>query len=101
MEMMPRMMMGMMGGDESGGGMMGMMSQMMGGGQETATPTMPHMMTHMMPHCLNMMLPNIPKEERTDFVLDMVATLVEQGSVGLSDREKEDFLAKIVEKIKS
>jgi hypothetical protein len=100
-EMMPGMMMGMMGGAESGGGMMGMMSEMMGAGQGTEMPMMPQMMTEMMPRCLNMMLPNVPKEQRTDFVLEMVATLVEQGSTGMSDEEKRDFLAKVVHQVES
>ena len=98
MEMMPRM---MMGGDESAGGMMGMMSQMMGSGKEKGMPIMPNMMTQMMPHCLNMMLPNVPKEERVEFVLDMVAKLIEQGSVGMTDEEKDEFMARILEKITS
>jgi len=101
MEMMPRMMMGIMGGDESSGGMMGMMSQMMGSGQEKGMPIMPNTMTQMMPHCLNMMLPNVPKEERVEFVLDMVAKLIEQGSVGMTDEEKDEFIARILEKITS
>jgi predicted GTPase len=101
MEMMPRMMMGMMGGDEGAGGMMGMMSQMMGGAQQEESPAMPNMMTHMMPHCINMMLPNIPKEERVEFVLDMVETLIKQGSAGMTDEEKDEFMARILEKITS
>ncbi len=48
-----------------------------------------------------MMLPNMPKERRIDFVLNMVTTLVEQGCVGMSDDEKEDFVAKVVEKVKT
>jgi predicted GTPase len=81
--------------------MMGMMSQMMGSAQQAESPMMPNMMTQMMPHCLNMMLPNIPKEERVEFVLDMVAKLIEQGSVGMTDEEKDEFMAKILEKITS
>jgi hypothetical protein len=100
MEMMPRMMMSMMGGGESGSGMMGMMSRMMGGGQGAGTPMMmPHMMTHMMPHCVNMMLPGVPKEERTDFVLNMVTSLMEQGSAGMSDEEKNELVAKVIERV--
>lgn len=98
MEMMPQMMMGMMG--EGEGGMMGMMSKMMEGGKETETPMMPQMMMEMMPQCLKMMLPNVPKEKRIDFVLNMVTTLLEQGGVGMSSEEKADFVAKVVEKVK-
>jgi hypothetical protein len=101
MEMMPKMMMGMMGGGEKGGGMMGMMSQMMSGGQGKGTPMMPHMMTQMMPHCLNMMLPGVPREERVDFVLNMITALMEQGSAGMSEEEKSEFVAKILERVTS
>ncbi len=108
-EMMPKMMMGMMGGSkgEGGmmggskgeGGMMGMMSKMMEGGKEGEMPMMPKMMMGMMPQCVKIMLPNMPKEKRLDFVLEMVTTLVEQGSVGMSENEKKDFVAKMIEKV--
>jgi len=100
-QMMPKMMMGMMGGGEKGGGMMGMMSQMMSGGQGKGMPMMPRMMTQMMPQCLNMMLPGVPKEERVDFVLNMITTLMEQGSAGMSEEEKSEFVAKILERVTS
>ncbi len=74
--------------------MMGMMSKMMEGCE-------PEMMMDMMPHSFGMMLPKIPKEKRTDFVLKMVSTLVEQGCIGLSDQERKDFLAKVAEKVKA
>ncbi len=84
MEMMPKRMMSMMGGGQGKGkGMPAMM---------------PNMMTNMMPHCMNMMLPAIPKEERVEFVLNMVTTLMEQGSAGMSDEEKNEFVAKILER---
>jgi hypothetical protein len=77
---------------------------MMGGGQGGGMPMMmphmmPHMMTHMMPRCLNMMLPSVPKEERTDFVLNMVTSLMEQGSAGMSDEEKNELVAKVIERV--
>ena len=80
MDMMPRMMMGMM---SSGG--------------KTEMPMMPEMM----PYCLNMVLPSMPKEKRVDFVLKMVTSLVEQGCAGMSNEEKADFVTKIVEKVKT
>ncbi|HEA65312.1 hypothetical protein LCGC14_2496820 [marine sediment metagenome] len=81
-------------GCEGEGGMMGMMSKMMEGDK-------PEMMMEMMPQCLKMMLPNIPKEKRIDFVLKMVTTLIEQGCVGMSEGEKKDFVAKVVENVKA
>jgi len=101
MEMMPKMMMSMMGGSEGEGGMMGMMSKVMGSDKEMEMPMMPQMMTEMMPQCLKMMLPRIPKEKRIDFVLKMITTLMEQGCVGMSEEEKEDFVAKVVEEVKA
>ncbi len=101
MEMMPQMMMGMMGGEEGGDGMMGMMSKMMEGGQGTETPMMPQMMVSMIPQCLKMMLPGMDKEKRIDFVLEIVATLKEQASVDMSEEEKADLVAKIIEQAKS
>jgi len=79
--------------------MMGMMSKMMEGGQGTEMTMMPQMMMGMMPQCVKMMFPNMPKEERIDFVLEMVTTLKEQASVDMSETEKKDFVVKIIKKV--
>jgi len=97
-EMMPRMMMGMMGGN-SGGTPMGMKSQMMEGGQATGMPMMGHMMTQMMPQCVSTMLPGLPKEERVDFVLKMISTLLDGASADMSEKEKNDLVARALERI--
>lgn len=73
--------------------MMGMMSKMMQGDKSD-------MMMEMMPKCLGMMLQNMPGEKRVECVLKMVTTLVEQGSAGMSDDEKKDFVAKAIEKVR-
>ena len=98
MEMMPKMMMSMMGGGEGRGGMM---SNMMEGGKEKEMSMMPLMMTEMMPLCLVMMLPKMPKENKIDFVLKMVISLMEQGSIGMSEEEKKDFVSKVSDKVKT
>ena len=98
MEMMPRMMMGMMGSGKAGGGMR---EQMVGSSREDGTPMMCQMMTQMMPGCLTMMLPNVPKEERSDFILKMITALMEKGSAGMSEEEKNDLVAKALERITS
>ncbi len=77
---------------EGMGDMMAMMSKMM--------ERCKQMGAQMMPKCLGMMLPNMPKEKRQAFTLKMVAILKEQGCVGMSEEEKKDFLAKIIEKVK-
>ena len=81
-------------GCEGKGDMMAMMSKMMEG-------CTPEMMTVMMPHCFGMILPKISKEERGDFVLKMVGTLVEQGCAGLSTEEKNELLAKVRDAVKA
>jgi len=73
--------------------MMGMMSKMMEGSG-------PDMMIDMMPQCLGMIFQHIPKEKRSNFALKTISTLMEQGLAGMSEEEKKDFLAKLVEKIK-
>ena len=89
MEMMPKMMMG------EGG----MMSKMMEDNKGEGMAMMPNMMMEMMPNCLNIMLPKVPVEERTNFVLKMVGILVEQGSEGMSEDEKAAFVSKIIDKL--
>ena len=98
-EMMPKMMMGMMGGGEDKGGMMGMMSKMTDGGNAMDMPMGPQMMMKMMPQCLEIILPTVPKYKRIDFILKMDATLMQQGYVGLTEEEKEDFVTKVIETV--
>ena len=94
MEMMPRM---MMGGDS--GGMMGMMSKMTGEGQGTGMPMMGQMMSQMMPQCVSTMLPGLPKEERVEFILKMIDALLDRGCVGMSEEERNDLVARALERI--
>ena len=100
-EMMPKMMMSMMGGGEGEGGMMGMMSKMMGGGEGQEATVSPKMMTEMMPKCVEMMLLNMPGENRVNFAMKMVSTLIEKGCVGMSDEEKKKFVIQVEEKVKA
>jgi hypothetical protein len=61
---------------------------------------MPSMMKEMMPDCLWHLLPKMPNKMRVDFILNMTGILAQQGSVEMSEKEKEDLMAKIIEKIK-
>jgi len=61
---------------------------------------MPQMVTKMCPHCAENMYPIIPKEERIDFVLNMISTISRQGSVDMSPEERKNFQIKAVEKVK-
>ncbi|MBT8123974.1 MAG: hypothetical protein KJO81_04020 [Gammaproteobacteria bacterium] len=100
-DMMPNMMMGMMSAKEGEGGMKDMMAKMMHGdeGKESMMPEM--MFKGMMPHCIKMMMPAISKEKRADLVSNMVSTLMEQASSGMSDAEKSSFVAKVIDSIKT
>ena len=62
---------------------------------------MASIMLTMMPQCVEMVLPETPKKERRDYVLKMVSTLVEQGSVGMSEEEKGEFVEWVVEMVKA
>lgn len=101
MEIMPEMMMQMMGGGDGKMGGMGDMSAMMQGtGSGADMPMMPKMMTTMMPECLNVMLPYVPTGNRTDFAARMVATLMEKSSEGMSEVEAQEFMGKIQDLVK-
>ncbi len=76
MEMMPQMMMDMMGGVEGKGGMPARMSKMMEGDDDSGQGlTLPEMV----PHRLEIML---PKEKRIDLVLNLVETGAKHGCAG-------------------
>ena len=101
MEIMPKMMMGMMASGKGNSGMPGMMAQMMDGAGQTQGGMMPHMMSEMMPHCLGTMLPSMPKESRMDFILKMVDVEMEKGCAGLTEDEKKNFVAQVLERVKA
>ncbi|MCK5561001.1 MAG: hypothetical protein KAJ51_10425, partial [Thermoplasmata archaeon] len=58
---------------------------------------MPQMMIEMMPYCINLMLPSVPKKERVEFIKKMVDTLIEKGSYKLSEEEKKDLMARVLQ----
>jgi hypothetical protein len=107
-EMMPKMMEGMtmmdmmsgMMGSGENEGMMGMMSGMMGGDcNEGSMPPMAQMMGKMMPHCLEVMLPIMPKEARSELALKIVKSLIDRGTNGMSVDEKKEYLQRIAKTI--
>jgi len=57
------------------------------------------MMMHMMPHGLQMMLPQVANDQRKGFTLQMVATLMEHCCGDMSEEEKQDFMAEVVERV--
>lgn len=80
---------------EGPGGMKEMMSKMKQGGEEHEAMMPEMMLKGMMPHCIKMMMPSISKDKRTDLVLGMISTLMEQASDGMSDDEKAALRAKV------
>lgn len=95
MDMMPKMMMGMMGeGKEAS-----CLPELTEGEQGMGISEMPQMMMHMMPHCLQMMLPHVAKDRRKEFALHMVATLMEQSCADMPEEEKQQFVAQVMEKV--
>jgi hypothetical protein len=88
--MMPKMMMGMMAGGEGGPGKMHeMMAEKMHAGSGQAMPEM--MLKTMMPHCIGMMLPSIEADQRGEAAAAILSALVEKGSSGMSDAQKQSF----------
>jgi len=99
-EMMPKMMMGMMSAKEGEGSMKEMMAKMMHGGEEQESMMPEMMLKGMMPHCIKMMMPAISKDKRADLVSGLISTIMAQASSGMSDEEKANFDAKVIEKLK-
>jgi len=98
-EMMPKVIMAMMGGREGEAGMEGMMAQMKSacGGEGG----MSALMTEMMPHCLKMMLPTMPTEDRVTFARHLARILVEASSSDMSEEEKAEFITVLVEELRT
>ena len=91
-EMMPKMMMGMMSGGagDGPGKMQAMMAKVKHGGHEQQMPEM--MLKMMMPHCIGMMLPAIDQDKRGEVATTILTAIVEKGSVGMSDEQRQSFL---------
>ena len=70
-----------------------MMSKMMGDSESSGMPEM--MLQSMMPHCIGVMLPSVDAEKRGDIAASIVASLVENGAVEMTEEQKTAFLKKI------
>ena len=99
MDMMPRMMMGMMsgGGGDSSGDKQGTMAKMMQGGHGQR---MPGMMLEMMPKCIGMMLPGIDPDKRSAVAAEIVSALADKGTEGLSYEQKKQYFQKLEEALR-
>ena len=53
-------------------------------------------MLDMMPHCFGLLLSKMPVENRRDYLRSMIKSLLETGCSGMSEEEKDDFVAEIL-----
>jgi hypothetical protein len=80
---------------------MGIMESVMGEGKGEGMPPMAKMMEQMMPHGLEMMLPQMPKENRAEFSIKMIKSLLDNGTNGMIAEEKKAYMQRIIEAIHS
>jgi len=59
---------------------------------------MPRMM-EMMPKCVEMVVPQMPKEDRVEFVVGIIPLLMEKARTGMSEDEQRDLKARVAEKL--
>jgi hypothetical protein len=103
MEMMPKMMQGMMaqcgeGNPDMMAKVQGMMAKMKQGGPEAHETHMPEMMLKMMmPHCIGMMLPKIAPDKRGEAATAVLSAIVAKGTDGMSDEQMRAFLKALEE----
>ncbi len=92
-EVMANAMKRMMGGVGGGGGMSCSCGTEGSKEGDAFTPQV-MMMMEIMPNKLERILPVIPKEQLSDFVLRMLSILMDKGCEGMSDKEKEELVKK-------
>jgi hypothetical protein len=78
---------------------MGIMESVTGEGQGEGMPPMAKMMEQMMPHGLGMMLPQMPKENRAEFSIKMIKSLIDNSTNGMTAEEKKAYMQIIIEAI--
>jgi len=78
-----------------------MMPRVMAFTTKTSRGNMPRIMVEMMPKCLKTVLPKLSKEDRVEFALELISILVDEGSVRMSEEEREEFVFQLEEQIRS
>ena len=100
LEIMPVIMATMMGCEkQDGSGLMGIASKMFNGGEGMETSMMVLMMMEMIPQDIKVMLPNMPKEKRTEFANRVMTILMNEGCRDMSAEEKETFINGLMKQI--
>jgi predicted GTPase len=75
------------------------MESVMGEGKGEGMPPMAKMMEQMMPHGLGVILPQMPKENRVEFSIKMIKSLLDNGTNGMTAEEKKAYMQRIIEVI--
>jgi hypothetical protein len=57
------------------------------------------LMSTMMPHCFGLVLSKMPAEKRSFYLTGMIKSMLEAGSEGMSEEEKDYFIAEIIAQI--
>ena len=57
------------------------------------------LMSTMMPHCFGLVLSKMPAESRKFYLTNMIKSMLEAGSEGMSEKEKDDFVADVIAEI--
>ena len=78
-----------------------MMPRLMASNIKNSRGRMPQIMAELMPKCLETLLPKLSKEDRVNFVLQMISILIEKGSVRMTEKERQEFVFKIAEQVRS
>lgn len=78
-----------------------MMPRIMACTTKSSRGNMPHILAELMPKCLRTVLPKLSKEDRVEFVLEMISILVDKGSVRMSEEERDEFVLQLVEQIRA
>ena len=78
-----------------------MMPRLMALNIKTSRGRMPQIMASLMPKCLKTVLPKLSKEDRVEFALELISILVDEGSVRMSEEEREEFVFQLEEQIRS
>ena len=59
------------------------------------------LMLEMMPHCFGLALSKMPAENRRVYLQNMMKSMLEAGCAGMSEEEKDDFIAEMASKMDS
>ena len=77
-----------------------MMPRLMATTVKSSRGRMPQIMAELMPKCLETLLPNLSKQERINFALQIISIIVDKGTVRMSEAEREEFVSRLEREIR-